>query len=257
MRLAARRSARGCRARSPCCQPSTTTSPCVASSAAIDALARQLRQQLGHGGGAEDDLAPHPRRASAMRRLERRGCRRRRGTAQRCDEARDQRRVAALAEGGVEIDHRDLAGDREPLGDRQRIAGVERLLLAADELHGLAALQIDRRDDHGRTSMPCGQEMALDVVDRVSPSWKIEAASTASAPASNASPRCARPRRAARGDHRHAHGARQPRRSARGRSRSACRPGPRMVSRISPAPRRSRFARPLDRVACRCAPGRP
>ena len=35
------------------------------------------------------------------------------------------------------------------------IAGVDRLLGAADELDGLAALQIDAGDDHGRTLIPC------------------------------------------------------------------------------------------------------
>ncbi len=35
------------------------------------------------------------------------------------------------------------------------IAGVDRLLGAADELDGLAALQVDAGDDHGRTLMPC------------------------------------------------------------------------------------------------------
>ena len=65
---------------------------------------------------------------------------------------------AALLPGahrGVEVDHRDLAGQREALGDRAGVAGVDRLLGAADELDGLAALQVDAGDDHGRTLMPC------------------------------------------------------------------------------------------------------
>ena len=70
-------------------------------------------------------------------------------------QALDQRGVAAGAHGGVEVDHRDLAGEREPLGDRHGIAGVDRLLGAADELDGLAALEVDAGDDHGRTLIPC------------------------------------------------------------------------------------------------------
>ena len=35
------------------------------------------------------------------------------------------------------------------------IAGVDGLLGTADELDGLAALQVDAGDDHGRTRMPC------------------------------------------------------------------------------------------------------
>ncbi len=70
-------------------------------------------------------------------------------------QALDQLGVAALAHGRVEVDHRDLARDREPLGDRAGVAGVDRLLGAADELDGLAALQVDAGDDHGRTRMPC------------------------------------------------------------------------------------------------------
>ena len=116
-------------------------------------LARQLRQDLGLGGGAEDDLArtlvePADRgRDVADAAADAAG--------EAGQQALDQRGVAAGAHGGVEVDHRDLAGEREALGDRAGVAGVDRLLGAADELDGLAALQIDAGDDHGRTRMPC------------------------------------------------------------------------------------------------------
>ena len=75
-------------------------------------------------------------------------------------EAREQRLdqggVAAGAHGGIEVDDRDLAGDaRSARRSGIGIAGVDGLLGAADELDGLAALEVDAGDDHGRTLMPC------------------------------------------------------------------------------------------------------
>ena len=81
------------------------------------------------------------------------------------DQVLDHGGVAAAAERGVEIDDRDLADPAEALGERARIAGVERLGLAADQLDRLAGLEIDRGDDHGRTGTPCGGERPLDVGD--------------------------------------------------------------------------------------------
>ncbi len=118
-----------------------------------DPLARQPRQDFRPCGGAQDDLAgtfvePGDRGLDIADAAADPG-------SEAGQQALDQGGVAALAHGGVEVDHRDLAGEREPLGDRCGIARVDRLLGAADELDGLAALQVDARDDHGRTLMPC------------------------------------------------------------------------------------------------------
>ena len=116
-------------------------------------LARQPRQDLGLRRRAQDHLAgtqvqpAHGRLDVADAAADPAGEPR--------QQALDQPGVAALAHGGVEVDHRDLAREREPLRDRRRIAGVDRLLGAADELDGLAALEIDAGDDHGRTLIPC------------------------------------------------------------------------------------------------------
>lgn len=67
----------------------------------------------------------------------------------------DQGGVRARAHGGVQVDHGDLAGEREAFGDRHRIAGVDRLGVTADELDRLPALQVDGWNDHGRTFRPC------------------------------------------------------------------------------------------------------
>ena len=66
------------------------------------------------------------------------------------DQVLDDRGVRALPERRVEIDHRDLADQAEAPGERARIAGIQRLCLAADQLDRLAILQVDRGDDHGR-----------------------------------------------------------------------------------------------------------
>ena len=60
------------------------------------------------------------------------------------------RGIRALPERGIEIDHRDLADQAEAPGERTRIARIQRLGLAADQLDRLAVLQVDRGDDHGR-----------------------------------------------------------------------------------------------------------
>ena len=140
----------------------------------------------GDGAGCVADAAAH----AAGRQLE---------------QLLDDRGVGALPERGVEIDHRDLADPAVTPGERTRIAGIERLGLAADQLDRLAALQVDRGDDHGRTCTPSAASARLTSATVMSSSWKIEAASTASAPASNASFRCCRRGGAARGDHRHPH----------------------------------------------------
>jgi hypothetical protein len=56
----------------------------------------------------------------------------------------------------VQIDDGDIAREGEALRDGQRVAGVDRLFRAADELDSLAALEVDAGDDHdGRTRTPC------------------------------------------------------------------------------------------------------
>ena len=114
-----------------------------------DALLGQRVQHLGPGCGAEHhlqgaaiepgggaacvaDAAAHP----AWREFE---------------QILDDGGVGAAAQGGVEVDHRDLADQAVALRERARIAGLERLLLAADQLDCLAALQIDRGNDHDRS----------------------------------------------------------------------------------------------------------
>ena len=67
-------------------------------------------------------------------------------------------------------------------------------------------------------------------------------------PPSNASARCSRVAGAARGDHGDGRPPRRPRASARGRSRSRVPSASIEVSRISPAPWRAAFTRPLHRA---------
>ena len=119
-----------------------------------DPLARQLGEDLGLGGGAEDDLARHPGRASAIAvstsrmppptRQAKRGSRPSISAALLPLRMAASRSITAIS-----------PAMREPLGDRAGVAGVDRLLGAADELDGLAALEVDAGDDHGRTLMPC------------------------------------------------------------------------------------------------------
>ena len=82
------------------------------------------------------------------------------------DQLLDHRGVRALAEGGVEIDHRDLADQAVAPRERPRVAGVQHLALAAHQLHGVAVLEIDRGDDHGRITTPELGQRALDRADR-------------------------------------------------------------------------------------------
>ncbi len=149
-----------------------------------DALARELAEDLGASRGAEDDLVsagiqPAP------------GCVDVADAA--ADAAAGEREeighdgaVAPLAEGRVEVDDGDLADDAEALGDGARVAGVEFLFAALHELHRGAAHEIDRRDDHVRTSSPRAARACLTSETVYLASWKIEAARTASAPASSA-----------------------------------------------------------------------
>ena len=112
------------------------------------ALARQLAQHLGPGRGAEHyleraaiepgDRARHVADAAAH------------AARREIDQVLDDRGVGALAERGVEVDHRDLADHAEAFGKRAGIARIQRLDLAADQLDRMAALQVDRGDDHGR-----------------------------------------------------------------------------------------------------------
>ena len=116
-------------------------------------LARQLGEDLGLGGRAQDHLARTLVEPADGGRDVADAAADAAGKAGQ--QALDQCGIGAGAHGGIEIDHRNLAGERKALGDRPGVAGVDRLLGATDELDRLAALQIDARDDHGRTRMPC------------------------------------------------------------------------------------------------------
>jgi hypothetical protein len=67
------------------------------------------------------------------------------------DQLLDQGGIRALTERGIEIDHRDFADQAKAPGERARIARIQRLGLAADQLDRLAGLQVDRGDDHCRS----------------------------------------------------------------------------------------------------------
>jgi hypothetical protein len=116
------------------------------------AIARQLRQQLRPCGGPEDDLLgtgiePGPRlldRADPPTD----------DTPVPLDQRHDDRAVVAGAQGRVEVDDRDRPGRAKAAGPPLGVAGVNGALPAADELDRLAALEIDARDDHGRTWTP-------------------------------------------------------------------------------------------------------
>ena len=137
----------------PCCQPSTTTSPCRASRAAIT-RSRGSRERIS-------GLAAVPRMTlrgtqvePARSRSRRRGCRRRPGRRSGAAGPRSARRCCPCAwrRRGRSPRSRRRARSARRSG---RVAGVDRLLGAADELDGLAALEVDAGDDHGRTRMPC------------------------------------------------------------------------------------------------------
>src|SRR5690606_19608605 len=102
----------------------------------------------------------------------------------------DQRGVAALAAGGVDVDDRNLADPGEALQDRERVTGLDGQGLTSDELHGTTADDVDRGDDHGRTSTPTADRWRFSSRTVVTPSWRIEATRTAEAPARTPSTRC-------------------------------------------------------------------
>lgn len=111
-----------------------------------EALARQLREELGLGRGAKDDLG-----RALVEPVDRAGeIADAAADAAACEleELIDDEAVVALAHGAVEVDDRDLADDAEAARDGQRVAGVDLERLAADELDRRAALEIDRRHDH-------------------------------------------------------------------------------------------------------------
>ena len=104
----------------------------------------------GLRGGAEHHLLRAAIEPGDLR-SPRRGCRRPRRHGARSTSSSIDRGVRALPERGIEIDHRDLADQAEAPRERARIAGIQRLGLAADQLDRLAVLQVDRGDDHGRS----------------------------------------------------------------------------------------------------------
>ena len=66
-----------------------------------------------------------------------------------------------LSERGVEVDDRDGPDPPEALGDGEGVPGVQGVGLSADELHGLAAHDVDGWDDHVLTSMPDSRRASL------------------------------------------------------------------------------------------------
>src|SRR6267378_275439 len=150
----------------------------------------------------------------------------------------DQRGVRALAESGVEIHDGDLADDGELLEALQRVSTIEHVLSSMPQLHGATLHDVDAGHDHGRTGMPRAAAYALIPPTVSSPSCSTDAASTASAPASNASTTCVRepiPPEAITGTWTALTTARSNPRSCPLRVPSASQ----LVSKISPAPRLS------------------
>src|SRR6266851_2864087 len=200
------------------------------------AVPRQLAAQLRTGGGPQHDLARAGIEPGA-------------GRLQRANPAADatgpaahhrldQRGVRALAEGGVEIHDGDLAHDGELLEALQRVSTIEHEFSSVPQLHGAAIHDVDAGHDHGRTGMPRAAAYALIPPTVSSPSCSTDAASTASAPASNASTTCVRvpiPPEAITGTWTALTTARSNPRSCPLRVPSASQ----LVSKISPAPRLS------------------
>ena len=112
-----------------------------------DPLGRQLAQHLGAGRRAQHHavgaaVEPGQRglgRADAPADA----------AARPGQQLLEERAVVALAARAVQVDHGDLAGQGEAARDGARVAGVDLELLAADELDGLAGLDVNRWDDHG------------------------------------------------------------------------------------------------------------
>ena len=67
---------------------------------------------------------------------------------------RDHRPIRPLAERRVEVDDGDVASETKAFGDGQRVSGVERLVTPADELDCVPVHQVNRWNNHGRTSAP-------------------------------------------------------------------------------------------------------
>src|SRR5260370_521481 len=104
----------------------------------------------------------------------------------------DQLGVRAPAERSVQVDHGHLTGHGELLEPRQRVATVEHEVAPVAELDGAAVDEVDAGNDHRRVRIPRSARSALMPATVSSPSWKTDAASTASAPARNASATWAR-----------------------------------------------------------------
>src|SRR5437667_2967231 len=200
------------------------------------AVARQLAAQLRAGGGPQHDLSRTRIEPGA-------------GHVQRANPAADAARpaphhrlnqlgVGALPESGVEIHDGDLTHDGELLETLERVPTIEHELSSVPQLHGATLHDVDAGHDHGRTGMPRAAAYALIPPTVSSPSWSTDAASTASAPASNASTTCVRvpiPPEAITGTRTALTTARNNSRSWPLRVPSASQ----LVSKISPAPRRS------------------
>src|SRR2546426_1183688 len=101
--------------------------------------------------------------------------------------------VGAAIEGGIQIDDRHLPSHPELLEPGQGVAAVQHEVPAPAKLDRAALHQVDAGNDHRRTRIPWRERSALMPSTVSSPSWNTDAASTASAPARNASTTWARP----------------------------------------------------------------
>ena len=101
-------------------------------------------------------------------------------------EGRDLRAVLSPPECGVQVHHGHLTRDPEALEPGEGIAGVERLVPASHQLDRAPSGDVDRWNDHSRISTPAAASACLVWATVRSPSWNIEAARTASAPAASA-----------------------------------------------------------------------
>src|SRR6266576_2787692 len=201
-----------------------------------DALARQGTAEFRRRGGADHD--PHGSGVEPATRAVQVADSATDATRRAAYQLANQLRIESLAERGVEIHNSHFAGDGELFQPLERITAVQNKLLAAPQLYRASTHDVDARYDHRRTRIPRTARSALMPSTVSSPSWKTDAASTASAPAEKAAATCSRvptPPEAMTGTRTAADTACSSSRSwpVRVPSRSQ------LVSRISPAPRRS------------------
>ena len=136
-----------------------------------DPISGQRTQDLRLGRGTKDDLV-----RSGIEPAD--GCVHIADTAadpasRHAAELLDERTVVAPAKRGVQIDHRHITSQPKAFGNRSRIARIECLLLAANELHGVPVHQVDRGNDHRSSPVsarpnrqPLGQKLSLHFTHR-------------------------------------------------------------------------------------------